>query len=474
MTEEMYYWDAAELARRIADKALSPVEAVQAHLDRIHAVNPRLNAIVELQGEAAMKRAQEAEAALARGETWGPMHGVPFTIKDCIDNKGVRTTRGSKLFEDYHPTEDATVVKRLLSAGGIFIGKTNMPEFALWWETGNLVYGFTENPWMIGRTVGGSSGGEASAIAAGMSPLGIGSDVGGSIRWPAHAAGIVGLKPTHGRVPLTGHFPETLLRFMHVGPMARSVRDIAFSLPIISGPDDTDPYALPVSLPGIDDLDGDLPKLKIGFCAEGPFAPVMADIQRVVRTAAGALESLGCEVEEIELAGWRDRQAQDISMSYFLGEGAFDLDPIIKGRVDDLAPSMQRRLDQPRPSPEDYYRSVQDTEWLRQDVKRLFATYDLLLLPTSPTTAFEHDSPLISIDGESVHGRNSLRITVPFDLTGSPAISVPFGWSADGLPIGAHIVGPQFDEATVLRAAAALEAVQEGKGRRPDLSHISL
>ena len=470
MTDEIHYADAANLARRIADKELSPVEVVQAHLDRIEAVNPQLNAIVELRRDEALERARKAEAALARGESWGPLHGVPFTIKDCIDNKGVRTTRGSKLFENYLPDDDATVVKRLLGAGGIFIGKTNMPEFALWWETGNLVHGFTENPWMIGRTSGGSSGGEASAIAAGMSPLGIGSDVGGSIRWPAHVAGIVGLKPTHGRVPLTGHFPETLLRFMHVGPMARSVRDIGFAMSIITGPDDADPYALPVPLPDLGSLDDDLPKLKVGFCAEGPFAPVMADIQRVVRKAADALEEMGCDVEGIDLAGWHDRQAQDISMAYFLGEGAFDLDPIIEGRADELAPSMQRRLDQPRPSAEDYYRSLQDTEWLRQDVKRLFATYDLLLLPTSTTTAFEHDSPVIDIDGQSVHGRNSLRITVPFDLTGSPAISVPFGWSGDGLPIGVHLVGRHFDEATVLHAAAALEARHGGAGRRPDLS----
>jgi Asp-tRNA(Asn)/Glu-tRNA(Gln) amidotransferase A subunit family amidase len=467
MTEEIYYADAAELARRIRAKELSPVEVMQAHLDRVEAVNPKLNAIVNLQADPAMERAREAEAAIVRGESWGPLHGVPFTIKDCIDNKGVKTTRGSKLFEDYFPGDDATVVKRLLNAGGIFIGKTNMPEFALWWETGNLVYGFTENPWMMGRTAGGSSGGEASAIASGMSPLGMGSDVGGSIRWPAHVAGLVGLKPTHGRVPLTGHFPETLLRFMHVGPMARTVRDVALALPIIAGPDDDDQYASPVPMPGFSHLGDDLPKLKVGFCAEGPFAPVMKEIQEVVKKAAATLSDMGCEVEEVELANWHDRQAQDISMSYFLGEGAFDLDPIIKGRENELAPSMQRRLNQPRPSTADYYKSVQDTEWLRQDMKRYFAKYDLLVVPTSTTTAFEHDSTVIPINGQDVHGRNSLRITVPFDLTGSPAISVPFGWSNEGLPIGVQIVGRHFDEATVLHAAAALEAVREGAERRP-------
>lgn len=469
MVDDICYADAGELARRIAAKDLSPVEVIQAHLDHIHSVNSKLNAIVDLQGERALERAREAETAAVRGERWGPLHGVPFTIKDCIDNKGVRTTRGSLLFADYYPCDDATVVKRLLEAGGIFIGKTNMPEFALWWETGNLVYGFTENPWMIGHTCGGSSGGEASAIAGGLSPLGIGSDVGGSIRWPAHATGIVGLKPTHGRVPLTGHFPETLLRYMHVGPMARTVRDVGLALSVISGPDDSDPYALPVSLPDLDGAEEGLADLKIGFCAEGPFAPVMKDIQGAVENAATALEGAGCGVDEIDLHEWNDRQAQDISMSFFLGEGAFDLDPVINGRTDELAPSMRRRLDQPRPSADDYYRSVQDTEWLRQDVKRLLASYDLLLLPTSTTTAFEHDSPFITIDGQEVHGRNSLRITVPFDLTGSPAASVPFGWSAEGLPIGVQLVGRHFDESTVLRAAAALETIGDWPGRRPDL-----
>ena len=266
MTEEICYSDATLLAELVRSKALSPVEVVTAFLNRIEAVNPRINAVVTL-AEDALLRAREAEAAVIRGDELGPLHGVPFTIKDCVDTAGVRTTRGSKLFEDRVPEDDAPVVRRLKDAGGILLGKTNMPEFALWWETGNAVFGRTENPWMGGRSAGGSSGGEAAAIAAGLSPLGVGSDVGGSIRQPAGFCGIVGLKATHGRVPLTGHWPETLLRYMHVGPMGRSVRDIDLGLSIMSGADGLDHYA--GALPSYESaaLDEPLPRLRIGWCA---------------------------------------------------------------------------------------------------------------------------------------------------------------------------------------------------------------
>ena len=199
MSDAICYANATELAARIRAKDLSPVEVLRAHLQRIDALNPTLQAIVTLV-DGAMDQARQAEAAMMRGEWWGPLHGVPFTIKDCVDTAGDRTTRGSQLFANYVPNADATVVTRLKQAGGIFMAKTNMPEFALWWETGNRVFGFTQNPWKLGHTAGGSSGGEAAAIAAGLSPLGVGSDVGGSIRQPAHYCGIVGLKATHGRI----------------------------------------------------------------------------------------------------------------------------------------------------------------------------------------------------------------------------------------------------------------------------------
>ena len=466
MNEEILYADATVLAERIRIRDLSPVDVVKAHLERIDAINPKLNAIVTLV-DGAMEQATSAETAIMRGESRGPLHGVPFTIKDCIDTEGVRTTRGSKLFEDHIPSQDAVVVKRLKEAGGILIGKTNMPEFALWWETGNLVFGFTENPWKRGRTTGGSSGGEASAIAAGLSPLGMGSDVGGSIRLPSHYCGIVGLKPTHGRVPLTGHWPETLLRFMHVGPMARSVRDIALALTIVSGPDGIDHYAVPMPTPQFGDLRSPLPQLRIGWCAEGPFAPVAREVQTTISKAVSSLEEMGCVVEQVSLDSWEQWPSQAISMSFFVGEGSLYLEPFITGREDQLAPSMQRRLSLPKPTFREYLEAVQNVELLRMDLGRFFTKYDLLLCPTSPLAAHPHDTPELTIDGQTVQGRNSLRATVPFDLTGSPAVSVPFGWNTEGLPIGVQLVARHFREPTLLHAAAALEAVHESDRRRP-------
>jgi aspartyl-tRNA(Asn)/glutamyl-tRNA(Gln) amidotransferase subunit A len=469
MSDAICYADATELAARIRAKDLSPVEVLHAHLQRIDALNPTLQAVVTLV-DGAMDRARQAEAALMRGELWGPLHGVPFTIKDCVDTAGVRTTRGSRLFAEYVPSADATGVSRLKQAGGILMAKTNMPEFALWWETGNRVFGFTQNPWKWGHTAGGSSGGEASAIAAGLSPLGIGSDVGGSIRQPAHYCGIVGLKATHGRIPLTGHWPETLLRFMHVGPMARTVRDVALALTLLAGPDGHDPYALPVPVPPVPDFRASLPRLRVGWCAAGPFAPVAPEVQDAVARAASALAELGCQVQPVALAAWEQRPAQDISMALFTAEGGQYLEPIIAGRQADLAPSMQWRLSLPSPTLREYLGALAACEALRHDMARYFTQYDLLLCPTGTVPAHPHNASELTIGNETVGPRHTIRATVPFDLTGSPAISVPFGISPEGLPIGVQLVARHFDELTLLRVAAALDALHTTSQRRPPLS----
>ena len=455
MSEDLLMLDAVGLAEGIRDRRFSPVEVLSACLERIEALNPKLNAVVTMV-DGAMERSRQAEAALMRGESWGPLHGVPFTIKDCIDTAGIRTTIGSLIFADNVPDEDATVVKRLLGAGGVMMAKTNLPEFALWWETGNRVFGRTNNPWDESRTTGGSSGGEAAAVSSGMSPLGIGSDVGGSIRQPASHCGLVGLKATHGRIPLTGHWPDVLLRYMHVGPLTRTVRDSALALGVLSGADDADPYALRLPPPDID-VGGPLGELRIACCSEGPFAPVAAEVQETVERAAKAFEGMGHQVEATSLDSWNELSGQAISDAIYAAEGRHWLAPIVDGKEDMLAPPIARRLSAPAPSMGEYQEALAACEMLRQDAAGLFASYDLLLCPTVPLPAHAHDSPKLYIDGQEVVGRHALRATIPFDLTGSPAVTVPFGRSSDGLPIGVQIAGRHLDEATVLRAAAALE-----------------
>ena len=472
MSADIYYADAATLAGRIRRRELSPVAVAEAHLERIAAVNPRLNALVAFPN-GVMERAREAEDALMRGELWGPLHGVPFTVKDCVDTARVVTTRGSRLFANHVPDADATAVRRIKDAGGIFIAKSNMPEFALWWETDNLVYGRTENPWLAGRTPGGSSGGEAAAVASGMSPLGIGSDVGGSIREPANYCGIVGLKATHGRIPLTGHWPETLLRFMHVGPIVRSVGDAALALSIMAGPDGIDHYALPVPAPQLAPLES-AAGLRVAWCAEGPFAPVDREVQDTVAGAAAALGELGCVVAPVELSDWESWPGQQISARIFAAEGSRYLDPIIEGRRDLLAPSMQRRLNIPLPEYGEYLEAVEQVELLRASLMALFARYDLLLLPAGPMMAHPHDRRRHEIGRapgviDAAPPRHALTCTVPFNLTGSPALSVPFGMGGDGLPIGVQLVGRHFDEGAILRAGAALEGLYAPQRGRPPL-----
>ncbi len=466
MSGDICWLDATELAARIRARQLSPVEVVRAHLERITAVNPTLNAVVTVIA-AAETRARAAEAAVMRGDALGPLHGVPFTVKDCVDTAGIRTTRGSRLFADHVPAADATVVARLQAAGGIPIAKTNLPEFALWWETGNLLFGRTVNPWNPERTTGGSSGGEAAAIAAGCSPLGIGSDVGGSIRLPAHYCGIVGLKATQGRVPLTGHWPETLLPFMHVGPMARTVRDVALGLALMAGPDGHDWYALPVPIPDLPRAEAPLAHLRVGWLAESGFGPLDRDVAATVARAADALKGAGCRVEAVRLPGLEARDCNTLTMTVFAPTARAYFEPIIAGREAELSPVLRRRIGGPLPSVEDYAAAEVEVEGLRRDLAAYFREYDVLLCPTTILPAHPHEQPACVIEGQALPPRQVVRTTAPFDLTGSPALSVPFGWSRERLPIGVQVVGRHFDEPTVLRVGLALEARREPGPLRP-------
>jgi aspartyl-tRNA(Asn)/glutamyl-tRNA(Gln) amidotransferase subunit A len=467
LTSELFFSDATELAERIRTKDVSPVEVVEAHLDRTDSVNPVINAIV-VPNESALDQARVAEQAVLNGDPLGPLHGVPFSVKEVFDTEGIRSTRGSLLYADRVPETDAAAVRRLKEAGAIVIGKTNCPEFALAAETVNDLFGRTLNPWNLDRTSGGSSGGEAAAISAGLSPLGIGTDLGGSNRLPSHYCNVVGYKPTHGLIPLTGSWPEIMSRRMHVGPIARSVRDIAMSLVVMSGLDHIDPYALGR---GVDDMPwfgASLPPLRVGMMTEGPFEPVMDEIQAVVREVGAALESLGCIVEEVSF-DWHDRLPIAFTMDILIVEADHYFKPFVEGREDELSGSISVLLNLPKPSMTDYLASMDKHESVSRDVTTFFADHDLLLLPTSPVTAPPHDSAVLDVSGRTADAGHAANITATFGMTGHPAISVPFGMSPDGLPIGVQLAAGHLNDRLLLHAAATLEAMSETATLRPPL-----
>ena len=468
MHEDICFSDATELARRIRDKELSPVEVVQAHLERIAAINPKLNAIVTMADDV-LDQARAAEQAVMKGEAMGPLHGVPFTCKDSVDVAGVRTTSGSKLFEHRIATHDAAAVARVKHAGAIFMAKTNTPEFTLWWQTDNRVFGRTNNPWNTDLIPGGSSGGEAAALATGMTPLGVASDVGGSLRMPAHYCGVVGFKPTHGRVPLTGLFPDVLPRTSHAGPMARTVRDIAIALRLMSGPDGVDPYCVPMEPPVMPEATNPL-RLRVGWLADGAFAPIDPQVRAVVEKAAESLRLAGCSVEHVGLPVLETHDVLAISATMGNPETAYYFEAIIRGRESELSDVMRKRLTGPWPDMRQYAAALAGLEDIKRGITAYFHSYDLLLSPTMPTPAYPHDLRELTIDGATIRTPRKLKTVIPWDLTGSPAISVPFGMSSDGLPIGVQLVGRHWREDVVLQAALALEEASDVRGLRPPMA----
>ena len=352
-TEPLHYTDATQLAALIRARQVSSREVVQAHLDRTGAVNPKINGVVTLMAEAALMAADRADAAVAAGAELGPLHGVPFSIKDTMDTAGIPSQRGSLLFAGFIPDRDATAVARFKAAGGIPLMKTNIPEFAAWTESDNRLTGRTNNPWNLERTAGGSSGGEGAVIAAGLSPIGIGSDVAISVRGPAAFNGIAALKATHGRVPYTGHFPTAMSRYWHVGPMARSVADVALGYSILKGPDGVDPYAVHArnAEPGDPRFAGR--PVRVGWVSDQAFGPVDPEITAAVAAAAARLQDLGCIVEEVTLP-FMEKDWLTPFFALWYGEMIPFVKSFATGREADMHAVGAGFMSTPLPSIEDY------------------------------------------------------------------------------------------------------------------------
>ena len=469
---ELTFLSAVSMAEQIRQKKLSPVELVEAHLARIEKLNPKLNAFVHVDVEGARRQARAAEESGTRGEKLGPLHGIPISIKSSIEVTGMKCEAGSKLREGFVAPKDAPLVSRLRNAGAIILGTTNTPELLMAWETDNLLYGRTNNPWDLSRTSGGSSGGEAAAIAAGCSAGGVGSDGGGSIRVPAHFSGICGLKPTPGRIPATGHFPTSVGPFALlgvVGPMARTVSDLKVLFEVMQGPDDGDPSAAPVPVRW--PSRSDLKKLRIGYFEDDERTPVTAETRATVRAAAEALKRAGFRVEPFHPEGLE--QARQLWWQFFGIAGGMLLRPMTNGREADLSSILKQHLSRVATEPSHTGQTLLDT-WIMRDVLRMqvfsqMREYPVLLCPVASIPAFRHGERSWKIDGKTVQYLDAWSYTEWFNLLGTPAAAVPFGRSNEGLPIGVQIVARPWEEELVLAVAAELEG-QRGAWQGPEIN----
>jgi amidase len=453
--EDLIYASAKELARAIRTKEVSSVEVVKAYLARIEAVNPKLNAVVQLTIDTALEQAREADAALAHGEVRGPLAGVPMTIKDSFDTAGVVTTYGTPGRAKYIPTEDATIVARLKAAGAILMGKTNTPEFTLSYETDNPVYGRTNNPYDLERMPGGSSGGAAAIIAAGGSPLDIGSDTGGSIRLPAHFCGIAGIKPTTGCVPRTGHAtpPGGLLDSLtQVGPMARFVEDLMLVLPLIAGPDGRDPSIVPMPLGDPNQVN--LKNLRGAFHTDNGIQVAAAETANVVKAAVKVLTDAGAVFEEARPQGIEESLEILAKLMRGWDGGAWVRMLLERAGTVVSESSLDRYLTAPALPPDEFVRIIDQLDRFRIRMLRFFDTYDLIVSPVNAYPALKN--------GELYTKYPGCSYTMTYNLTGWPAVVVRAGTSPEGLPIGIQIVARPWREDVVLAVAQHIETTLGG------------
>ena len=464
---DLCYTPATELARLVATKKLSPVELMRNTLARIEAVNPTLNCFCFVYPQEALELAEAAEAAVMRGQPLGPLHGVPFAIKDLTPTRGKRTTLGSKAYETWVPDHDAPIVEALDGAGGIMVGKTTTPEFAYSSFTDSPLWGFTRNPWNPAKTPGGSSGGSGAAVASGCVALAEGSDMGGSVRIPASFCGIAGLKPSFGRIPFT-ILPSQFDQLSHFGPLARTVSDVALFLSITQGPDERDIQSLKPALDVKFPVPADARGLRLALSLDLGYAWVDPEVEAAVRAAAEALAAAGATVEEVELGwDWRlnDRWIEHwgVYLAAFFGH-------TLASHRDQLDPNVRRLMESGLAMNAVDFKRIEfarTEQWKK--LSPILSRYDAMLCPTMAMTAPGVGDRNVEYGKLDADGRyRGLDMTSVFNFVSPcPAFSVPCGFDKAGLPIGLQIVGRRFDDLTALRVGAALEAAMPWAEKRP-------
>ena len=463
---DLCYMSATELLDAYREKTLSPVEVTEAILDRIERVNPALNAFVTITSERARADAQTAERAWMQGEATGALTGVPISIKDITYTKGIRTTRGSLLYANEVPDEDAPFVERVYAAGAVMLGKTNTPELGWKGDSGNRVFGPTHNPWKHGRTAGGSSGGAAAAVGAGLGPLASGTDGAGSIRIPAGFCGVYGLKPSFARVAY--YPPSSVEKLAHIGPITRTVRDSALLMNVTAGADPRDAGTWPLTEDYLAACEGDIRGLRIAWSPDLGFANVDPDVAAITRQAAEKLVDLGCHVEEVEIGLPDPWPIVDTLWAVAQAGAHGDMYEQVKDQIDPgRIPIIERGRAM---SAAEHYAAITARASWADAMRRFMANYDLLVTPQLPITAFPAgDHQPGEINGVPTTYLGWTAFTYPFNVTGQPAATIPCGFAADGLPVALQFVGRWHDDATVLRASAAWEEAFPWRQHRPPL-----
>jgi len=466
--EDICFMSAHEMTKKIKTQELTSQEITEVIIERIEKINPIINAYCTPTFDLAREMAIEADEIVKRNEIIPPLNGIPTSIKDLVPVKGVRTTFGSKIFENYIPSEDSIVVKRLKDAGCVILGKTNTPEFGFKGVTDNLIFGATLNPWDLEKTSGGSSGGAATSVACGMGPLAQGSDGGGSIRHPACFCGVYGLKPSFGRVPIYPRTPTPIANLSVVGPIVRYVSDAALMLDVMKGPFEGDRFSLPKDSTNYLDHINEIPdKLKIGYSLDLGYAKVInSEFEKAIIKSVHRFESFGFNVEEVK---FKELDPSEAFSTLWLINHGYDLEPYFEEWKDKLDPILviwaeaglelpASRLPNAMKTRNEFYQNLFET----------FRQYDILITPTTAVPAFEIGiAAPRNIDGVDVSPTGWQAFTFPFNLTGHPAASIPCGWTNNNLPIGMQIIGKRFEDLLVLQVSKAFEDIAPWQDKKP-------